>query len=62
MKDDHPSERIVVGGLGILVTFHAMRIGQNLRYIREMLAELPDEFKTGRVEFHKACMDRRGNR
>ena len=61
-EDDHPSEQIVVGGLGILVTFHAKRIGQSLRYIREMLAELPDEFKTERVEFHKACVDRSGNR
>lgn len=45
-NEEDTSEEIVVGGLGTYIIFHAERIGERLVIIREMLAELPDTFRT----------------
>lgn len=58
------SEHIVAEGIAQTVGFHPGRIQQHRQDIHDMLAELPDEFKTsggGGYSFLNACMNRDGN-
>ena len=58
------SDHIVAEGIVRTVGFHPGRIEQHRQEIHDMLAELPDEFKTsgvGGYSFLNACMDKHGN-
>ena len=58
------AEHIVAEGLVRTVGFHPGRIEEHRQEIHDMLAELPDEFKTsggGGMSFLNACMDKHGN-
>jgi hypothetical protein len=55
---------IVAEGIALTVGFHHGRIEEHRQEIHDMLAELPDEFKTsggGGYSFLNACMDKHGN-
>jgi hypothetical protein len=61
-EDEDPSEQILVGGLGHVDRLHAGRVAASLQFIREMLAELPDESRTSEgIEFEAAGVDRAGD-
>ncbi|HEY0965468.1 MAG TPA: hypothetical protein VGE13_03235 [Candidatus Saccharimonadales bacterium] len=58
------SDHIVAEGIVQTVGFHPGRIDEYRQEIHDMLAELPDEFKTsggGGYSFLNACMDKHGN-
>jgi hypothetical protein len=58
------SEYIVAEGIVRTVGFHPGRIEEHRQEIHDMLAELPDEFKTsggGGMSFLNACIDKHGN-
>lgn len=58
------SDHIVAEGIVNIVGFHPGRIEKHRQEIHDMLAELPDEFKTsggGGYSFLNACMDKHGN-
>ncbi len=58
------SDHIVAEGIVHTVGFHPGRIEERRQEIHDMLAELPDEFKTsggGGYSFLNACLDRHGN-
>ena len=56
-------QEMVVGGLGTYVIFHGERIGQSSDTIRDMLAQLPDSFRTETGDRLKnACITRTGER
>lgn len=53
-----------IEGIVYNYAFHPVRIAEHKEQIREMLAELPDEFHAnggGGGSFLNACMDRHGN-
>ena len=58
------SNCIVAEGIVNAVEFHLGRIEEYRQKIHDMLAELPDEFKTsggGGYSFLNACVDKHGN-
>jgi len=58
------SDHIVAEGIVQTVGLHPGRIEGHRQEIHDMLAELPDEFKTsggGGYSFLNACLDRHGN-
>ncbi len=58
------SSHIIAEGIVRTVGFHPGRIEGHRQEIHDMLAELPDEFKTssgGGHSFLNACMDKHGN-
>lgn len=62
--DEDSNEHIVAEGIVSTVGFHPGRIEEHRREIHDMLAELPDEFKTsggGGYSFLNVCMDKHGN-
>ena len=65
LKDgEDTSDHIVAEGIVRTVGFHPDRIEEHRQEIHDMLAELPDEFKTsggGGYSFLNACMDKHGN-
>lgn len=58
------SDHIVAEGIVHTVNFHPGRIEEHRQEIHDMLAELPDQFKTssgGGYSFLNACLNKHGN-
>lgn len=58
------TDHIIAEGITINIGFNPDRIQRHRQAIHDMLAELPDEFKTsagGGHSFLNACMDKHGN-
>ncbi len=63
-EGEDTSDHIVAEGITQTVGFHPGRIEEHRQKIHDMLAELPDIFKTGGgggYSFLSACLDRHGN-